>query len=60
MEYLRWRKSSFSAGNPEQCVEACVTAESAFLRDSKNPAHEVLAVTPRQFESLLDFVHGRS
>lgn len=53
MNNLRWRKSSYSVGNPEQCVEVSLTTESALLRNSKNPTGEVLTITRRQLGSLL-------
>lgn len=36
---LRWRKSSYSAGDSGECVEVAHTSDAAqcMLRDSKNP-----------------------
>jgi hypothetical protein len=39
---LRWRKSSYSAGNGGECVEVAHTLDA--LRDSKNIAGPVLSV----------------
>lgn len=54
MDNLRWRKSSYSVGNPEQCVEAMLTDHAIRLRDSKNPAGEMLTITHGQFDSLVE------
>jgi hypothetical protein len=32
-----WRKSSYSGGNNENCVEVALTTKKAAIRDSKNP-----------------------
>ncbi len=34
---LRWRKSSRSNGNGNECVEIALVANAAAIRDSKNP-----------------------
>lgn len=41
----RWRKSSHST-DKANCVEVAVTVGAIAVRDSKNPAGEVLAVPP--------------
>lgn len=43
LEAVRWRKSSYSAGNNGDCVELAHAADVAVVRDSKNPVGPVLA-----------------
>jgi hypothetical protein len=47
---LRWRKSSYSAGDNGDCVEVAHTLDG--LRDSKNPG-VTLPVAPTGLASLL-------
>ncbi|CRK61300.1 hypothetical protein [Alloactinosynnema sp. L-07] len=41
-----WRKSSFSSGLENNCVEVALTPDHAGIRDSKNTHGPSLAVTP--------------
>jgi hypothetical protein len=53
MSQLRWRKSSFSEGHTDTCVE--IAADSAgmpHLRESDHP-HTVIATTPAALRALL-------
>jgi uncharacterized protein DUF397 len=47
-----WRKSSFSASDAN-CVEVAVGADAVGVRDSKDQAGPVLAVTRDSFARLL-------
>lgn len=46
MAKMRWRKSSYSAGNGGDCVEVAYVGA---VRDSKNPASPALRVDLGQF-----------
>lgn len=46
MEQTPYRKSSYSGGNPEACVEVCLTADDARVRDSKAASSDVLKFSP--------------
>jgi hypothetical protein len=50
---LRWQRSSYSVGNPEQCVEAALTTSAVFLRDSKDSSGPVLVFSPDGFGTFL-------
>jgi hypothetical protein len=55
---LAWRKSSFSGGGGNggaNCVELAVLADGRFVvRDSKNPAGDVMILSGSAFVALLD------
>ncbi|MGO1055993.1 DUF397 domain-containing protein [Crossiella sp. CA198] len=51
----RWRKSSYSSGNGENCVEVAVLPDAVVVRDSKNPDGAGLSFSPGAFAA---FVHG--
>jgi uncharacterized protein DUF397 len=53
VDRLRWRRSSYSVGNPEQCVEAALTTKTVFLRDSKNPDGPVLMFSHEDFRVFM-------
>lgn len=53
MESLRWRRSSYSVGNPEQCVEAALTTSTAFLRDSKHSDGPSLMFSREGFQAFM-------
>ncbi|MEV8016199.1 DUF397 domain-containing protein [Streptomyces sp. NPDC086554] len=56
MSELRWRKSSFSEGGADTCVELALDgAGSAHLRESETPA-TVIATTPAALRVLLDSI----
>jgi hypothetical protein len=42
LDGARWRKSSYSAGNGGDCLEACDAHGTILVRDSKNPEGAVL------------------
>ncbi|WP_440900336.1 DUF397 domain-containing protein [Actinosynnema sp.] len=54
----KWRKSSYSAGNPAQCVEVGATSGLRGVRDSKNPKNEVLIFPEVRFSDFLRQVRG--
>ncbi|WP_436786229.1 DUF397 domain-containing protein [Yinghuangia sp. YIM S10712] len=48
-----WRKSTYSNGQGGNCVEVAVgTPGIVPVRDSKDPARGVLAVTPSSWDAL--------
>ncbi|GAA3849835.1 hypothetical protein GCM10022243_14690 [Saccharothrix violaceirubra] len=49
----RWRKSSHSVGNPEQCVEVAATLGVRAIRDSKDPDKRELSFTDGGFDAFL-------
>lgn len=53
MEEQRWRKSSRSVGNPQQCVEVAHVSEATAVRDSKNPTGPVLSFSAVAFGAFL-------
>ncbi|MEV0275464.1 DUF397 domain-containing protein [Streptomyces sp. NPDC050610] len=53
MAQLHWRKSSFSEGHTEACVEVAVDeAGTSHLRESDDPAR-VIATTPAAFRAFV-------
>lgn len=50
---LVWRKSSYSGGGNENCVEVASTPTGIAVRDSKNPNGHFLQLTPQQWRSFL-------
>ncbi|MGW0912226.1 DUF397 domain-containing protein [Streptomyces sp. NPDC002784] len=44
-----WRKSSYSGDTGGECVEVADLVPHIAIRDSKNPAHGTLTVTPETF-----------
>jgi hypothetical protein len=56
---LTWRKSSYSGSNGgTECVEVAVVAETAAVRDSKNPDHAALTFPARGWATFLTVVRG--
>lgn len=51
-----WRKSSFSQPNGGNCVEVAYSAEQVGVRDSKNPEHGRLTITPDQWSRVVAWV----
>jgi hypothetical protein len=49
----RWRKSSFSGGGNNDCVELALTTRGGAIRDSKNPSGPVLTMNPTAWNALL-------
>ncbi|MBB1246744.1 DUF397 domain-containing protein [Streptomyces durbertensis] len=56
-----WRKSSYSGGTGNNCVEIADLTDTAYqavaLRDSKTPEGPALLVAPQQFAAFLAHVH---
>jgi Domain of unknown function (DUF397) len=50
---ILWRKSSYSGGVENNCVEVAGLDGHIGVRDSKNPGAGHLAVTRRDFAALL-------
>jgi hypothetical protein len=58
----RWRKSSYSGGTGggnDNCVEVALGGQVAAIRDSKNAAGPVLAVSATSWGALLRGVAGK-
>jgi hypothetical protein len=54
IDRLRWRKSSYSGGNGGACVEVAELPDSSrAVRDSKNPAGGILALTADQWQAFV-------
>ncbi|CRK61208.1 hypothetical protein [Alloactinosynnema sp. L-07] len=53
MIHDRWRKSSFSGGDNNNCVELNLAPAISAIRDSKNPTGPVLTLTPTAWSALL-------
>ena len=53
MSEQRWRKSSASVGNPQQCVEVRPDPSQWDVRDSKNPTGRILTFPRDAFADLL-------
>ncbi|WP_436493496.1 DUF397 domain-containing protein [Actinokineospora sp. HUAS TT18] len=49
----RWRKSSFSSGTQNDCVEIALTPDHAGIRDSKNAHGPTLTVTPATWSTFI-------
>ena len=50
---VTWRKSSYSSGGGNQCVEVAVTPDGVAIRDSKDPAGPVHLVSREAFRDLI-------
>jgi hypothetical protein len=54
-----WRKSSYSTGGGNNCVEVAVVSDFVAIRDSKNPDGPVHVVSPNSFRDLIARIkHG--
>ncbi|MCP2244648.1 MULTISPECIES: DUF397 domain-containing protein [Lentzea] len=53
MEQMQFRKSSYSVGNPEQCVEVAFARDGVRVRDSKGSALNLLEVGPDAWAAFL-------
>jgi hypothetical protein len=55
-----WRKSSYSGGSEggSNCVEVASSDGLVRVRDSKDPGHGTLAVSPRRWRAFLTAVRG--
>ncbi|ACY96084.1 DUF397 domain-containing protein [Thermomonospora curvata] len=52
MNHLIWRKSSYSMNQGGECVEIARLPHAVGIRDSKNPHHGHLTITPNAFRTL--------
>lgn len=50
---VEWRKASRSSSNGGNCVEVAALPGRVMVRDSKDPAGPVLAVSPAEWQSFL-------
>lgn len=50
---LTWRKSSYSQGGGNQCVEVAVMPGAVAIRDSKNPTGPVHIISRDDFRDLV-------
>jgi Domain of unknown function (DUF397) len=48
-----WRKSSFSGGNANDCVEVAYTETVVGVRDSKNKTGGALTFSARQWQRFI-------
>ncbi|MER5533277.1 DUF397 domain-containing protein [Streptomyces mirabilis] len=48
-----WRKSSYSGDTGGDCVEVADLTPHIAVRDSKNPGHGALALTPEAFSAFV-------
>lgn len=53
---FEWRKSSYSEAGNNDCVEVCSDGVAVLIRDSKNPAGPVLAVSAAAWASFIEAV----
>ncbi|MFJ4832460.1 DUF397 domain-containing protein [Streptomyces sp. NPDC088747] len=53
-----WRKSSYSGDTGGDCVEVADLTPHIAVRDSKNPAHGALTVTPEAFGAFVTAAAG--
>nr|WP_082860135.1 DUF397 domain-containing protein [Alloactinosynnema sp. L-07] len=54
-----WRKSSFSSGTDNDCVEVALTPDHAGIRDSKNTHGPSLAIAPLAWSTFISKVAGQ-
>jgi len=52
----RWRKSSHSSPNGGECIEVARLHHAIGIRDSKNPYHGHLTITPNAFRTLIHHI----
>jgi Domain of unknown function (DUF397) len=61
MDRMRWKKSTRSVGNPEQCIELGTTLDKRYVRDSKNQRGPTLNFPPAEFAIFMRSVQpGRA
>ncbi|MFI1964040.1 DUF397 domain-containing protein [Streptomyces pathocidini] len=53
MSQLRWRKSSFSTAEGDNCVEVASLAQAVAVRDSKDPEGPFLTFSSDAFASFV-------
>ncbi|ODU06303.1 MAG: hypothetical protein ABS81_05090 [Pseudonocardia sp. SCN 72-86] len=54
-----WRRSTFSQGSDQTCVDVAFTPGAVHVRDSKDPDGPVLTFSAREWEVFLLGVHNR-
>lgn len=59
-ESSQWRKSSHSSGDPDACVEVCLTDDGARVRDTKNRDGGMLSLAPDAWTAFIEYVKGHS
>lgn len=52
----RWRKSSYTGGESNTCVEVAFAGLAVGMRDSKNPTGPTLIFAPAAFGAFIDTV----
>ncbi|MEO3749527.1 DUF397 domain-containing protein [Streptomyces sp. B6B3] len=55
-----WIRSSYSTAEGAECVEIAPSADNVYIRDSKDPHGERLALPARQWSAFVAFAAGRS
>jgi hypothetical protein len=53
----RWRKSSYSSGNGENCVEVAGTTGAVAVRDTKDHARGTLRIPVSEWHRFLGALH---
>ncbi|GHD39378.1 DUF397 domain-containing protein [Streptomyces galbus] len=53
-----WHKSSYSGNTGGDCVEVADLPARVAVRDSKNPGHGILTLTPEAFAAFVAFVRA--
>ncbi|MGI5376851.1 DUF397 domain-containing protein [Streptomyces sp. CA-251387] len=53
---LKWRKSSYSGSSGGECVEVAALTPRIAVRDSKNPDHGTLTLSPKAFRTFVEHV----
>ncbi|MFH0517302.1 DUF397 domain-containing protein [Streptomyces sp. M41] len=53
---VAWRKSSYSGTTGGECVEVADLTPCIAVRDSKNPDHGTLTLSPKAYATFIDHV----
>lgn len=53
LSHARWRKSSRSGPNCDNCVEVAFVGGAVAVRDSKNPGGHALIFTPAEWDAFV-------
>lgn len=56
--HVHWRRSSFSQGSDQTCVDVAFTGHDVLVRDSKDPQGPVLIFSTREWQVFLLGVHN--
>jgi hypothetical protein len=51
-----WRKSSYSTGGGQNCVEVAMLAGAVAIRDSKDPGGPAHVFSPAAFATLVELI----